>query len=163
MVVTTAATVSGFRREKFICWEFNPLEKLARIIGCGDTFFFGNAEVVGRNEHLYIAHNLDNGEQSDCHIHSTRLHAGIKVSSIPTANAFRDPATGFGMARAVAQACGKTNGFGNLYGGFWEYLADSSHVSYTHLDVYKRQLLLLVPAQKDRLPEILCGRVATKM
>ena len=53
-------------REEGISGELDLLEQLAGIAGGGSfRFLGGNAEVVGRHEHLHPALHLDNDEDTD--------------------------------------------------------------------------------------------------
>ena len=59
------AQIRGAGREKLVGGEFNAPEQLAGIVAGRHAFLFRDTEVVGRNQHLHIAHDLYDDEQAD--------------------------------------------------------------------------------------------------
>lgn len=117
-VVTAAAAVvvPHLGREKFIRGEFDAPEQLAGIIRGGDALLAGDAEIVGGDEHLHVAHNLHDGEQPDGDIHRAGLRTGFKLAAKPPANAVGNPAAGVAAAAAaVAQPRGQGNRLCHLH------------------------------------------------
>ena len=154
MIVTAASTagICCFRREEFIGWEFDPLEQLAGVVGGCDAFFFRDAEVVCRNQHLDIAYNLHDGEQADGGIYNARFCAGVELTTVPAADTFGDPAADVRMAGTVAQAGGETNRFRNLYGSFRQNLAYGGLlIEIIQLVVRAEHLDIAFTAVKDHL------------
>ena len=61
----TATVLLVMRGEESVHGELNFTEGFARIIGIATAFFLRNAEIVSGNEHLHIALQLDNRENTD--------------------------------------------------------------------------------------------------
>ena len=40
------------------------LENFTGVVGCGNAFFSGNAEIIGRNKHLDSAFKLNDSEKT---------------------------------------------------------------------------------------------------
>lgn len=112
-----ARAVTGARREKFIRGEFDPAEQFTGIIRRRYTFFFGNAEIIGRNHHLHVAYDLYDGKQTDGCEYRAHLRTGGKVIAVYRLHTFGEAIARFKILRcALAQFGGKGNGFCNLNG-----------------------------------------------
>ena len=81
-VVTAAAGITVrkgilLRREEFINGEADLFEKITGIVGSrrGNTFLFGNAEVVSGNKKLNITFKLDDREQAERNVNPALLVA----------------------------------------------------------------------------------------
>ena len=64
-------------------------KNFARIVGCGDTFFSGNAEIVCGNEHLNSAFKLNDCEKSKSYKNFSSAGRNNKISVKAICNAFR--------------------------------------------------------------------------
>ena len=62
----------------------------ARVIGCGNTFFSRNAEIICGNKHLNSALELDDGEKSKGNENFSSAGRNNKVSVKAICNAFRE-------------------------------------------------------------------------
>ena len=64
------------------------LKYLARIIGCCDAFFSGNAEIVCGNKHLDSAFKLNDGEKTESDENFSSAVWNNKISVKTICNAF---------------------------------------------------------------------------
>ena len=102
-------------REKFIGGEVDLTEQLARVVGRGDAFLIRDAEVIGRNQHGYVAYNLYNGKNTDGSVNNFLRIAAIESTVQTLADFFRQAAaTGFAAAARFANSRGKTDRIRNL-------------------------------------------------
>ena len=59
--------IGKLRRKEFFDGEAHLIEKVARVVfGRAAAFFFGNTEVVRRNDYLNMTHDSDYREYSEC-------------------------------------------------------------------------------------------------
>lgn len=113
--LAAVAQVRRSGREKFVGGEVDPAEQLAGVVAGRDAFLFRHAEIVSGDQHLHIAHDLDDGEQPDGDVHVVPLRSGIELPAVSPADALGDPAVGLAAAqRSVAQLCRQRNRFRDL-------------------------------------------------
>ena len=68
---TALARIGYSRREKLVYGEIHLVEQTARIfLTRSPALFFGNAEIVGRNEDLNFAHQANDREQSERNVNA---------------------------------------------------------------------------------------------
>lgn len=115
MLLAAAAQVGGFGREELAGGEVDAPEQLAGVVAGSHALLLRDAEIVGRDQHLHIAHDLDDGEQPDGDVHVVPLRSGIEFPAVSPADALGDPAVGLAAAqRSVAQLCRQCNRFRDL-------------------------------------------------
>ena len=113
-----SAEIRDLRREKLIGWEIDAAEQLTGIIRCGHALFIRNAEIISRYQHLDIALNLYNGENTNGGINHFTSVLCAEVSAILFADTLRNPAATITAVPIFTQLRGQSNGIGNLYSGF---------------------------------------------
>ena len=69
LFIFAGVKIGQLGREKFIHGEAHFIKQAAGIVlGRTAAFFFGNTEIVGGNDDLYVSHKSDYGEYSECGI-----------------------------------------------------------------------------------------------
>ena len=63
-------------------------KNFARIVGCGDTFFSGNAEIVCGNKHLDPAFKLNDCEKTESYKNFSSAGRNNKISVKAVGNTF---------------------------------------------------------------------------
>ena len=102
--------------EKFIGREFNAAEQFTGILRAGNTFLMRNTEVIGRNQHLYVALQLYNAEQTDGDQYLFIRFRTDKFAAIPPQNGFRNTeGRHTGMTASFGQLGTQRYRFGYLY------------------------------------------------
>ena len=87
-------------REKFVKREFNALEQLAWVVGCGGTLLLGNAEIINGNEHLHIPDKLNNREKAQCNYHLVLNGGFVGNSADNVSHRLREGTATFAVASA---------------------------------------------------------------
>ena len=113
---TPLARVRYSRREKFINGEIHSVKQTARVFFARAlTFFFGDAEIVRRNEYLNFSHQADNGEKSERNVNPV-------ARSVVAKTFFKTPTNAGGnggkIRIAAAAACAAVNKFSGKRDGF---------------------------------------------
>ena len=118
--VAAVAATPGFahlRREEFIRRKFNAAEHIARVVAGGDALLFRDAEVIGRDQHLDVAHNLHNGEHADGDV-DIAAGVGLELAAKTLADAVRDAAARVAAAhRTVTDARREADRLRDLHRG----------------------------------------------
>ena len=89
--------VADLRREEIFRRELDAAEHFARTVRRSGAFLFRNAEVVGRNQQRYVAHELHNRKKPDRRVHGV-VAAVVEFSSVKLAYA--------GILLQMSQPCG---------------------------------------------------------
>ena len=118
-----AAGISRFRREKGVGWEINAAEHFTRIVACGRAFLCRNAEIVGRNQHLYVADDLYNGKQPNGH-ENTAAALCVKIAAEPFTDIIRNLITRAAAGTCIANPCREPYGIRYLADRFGQTLSD---------------------------------------
>ena len=113
-----SAKIRHLRREDLSGWEIDAAKQLTGIIRCGHTFLIRNAEIISRNQHLDIALNLYNGENTNGGINHFTSVLCAEVSAVLFADTLRNPAAAVAALPIFTQLRGQSNGIGDLYSGF---------------------------------------------
>ena len=115
--LSRASASSRIRREELIRGKFDPAEQVTGVLRIGDAFLIRDTEVIGGNQHLYVAHNLHDHKDPQRDQNAAALRAGVQFFAEMAADALGDPAAGFTARKGlVGQACGKGDGLGDLHG-----------------------------------------------
>ena len=122
LFITSAAYVTRLGRTEFICWKIDLSEQFAWIVAGSNALIFGNAEIEGGNQHLYIADDLYDREQTDRDINCVFLRVHFNRRGVAGADRIRNDAAGFVAAMTVSftEFCRKCDRFCDLNGGFRE-------------------------------------------
>jgi hypothetical protein len=110
-----STNVGHFGREELIGREVDLAEQLAGIIRCGYALLLRNAEIIGWNQHLYVAFDLNNGKDSDGGVNRLAVAAHTEFAAIAFTNALRNSASRITRIMALTNFCRKADGFRNLY------------------------------------------------
>lgn len=111
------AAVVHFGREELVGGKVDPAEHLARGIRRRRAFLFGDAEIIGGNQHLHIALDLHNGKNADGDVNHLAAAGGGKLAAVAPADAIGNAAAGLAAVAPVAQFRRQADGFRHLYCG----------------------------------------------
>lgn len=152
--VFIASAVRDLRREELVGREVDAAEHCAGIIRCSNAFFLRNAEVIGRNQKLYISDNLDNGEDAECYIYGT-IRTKVEFAAETSADAFRNSAAAVAaVVRAVANSGGEADRLCDLAGCLREYIGVVLRIQFILCKVGAEHLYIAFAAiQNDSLAE----------
>lgn len=115
--------ISGLGREKFIGREINAAEHIAGTVGGGGgALLLRDAEIVRRDQHLHIAHNLHDGEQPHRDINAAAAVA-VEPTAVPAADPVGNMAAGVTVRAAVLHIGGQTDRLRYLDAGLGQHTA----------------------------------------